>query len=1024
MRQLGIDMHRFDTEFVPLSRRLRRNAPPSAVALLSMVLLTPALAFGQWQGWENLSTQNGGSTVASAPTVIQVGGGPEIYAVHPNTGTLFFIHPDRSTPPRWIWEDVARNIKIRGKPECVAWQEAGSYRVDCFAPGDGPHYEHAFRRDPITGNVREVMGFYHPQVWHVARINGLWTDWDMLPGEDISKISVVIPVPGTFKIFALQSDGLMIQNEFNGSGWSGWFPVALGQIGSAPSCVTLWIDVNQIDCFARASGASNALVHNPWNGRSFNGWQAVDGAPPILAGTVPSATHGPNPGYDVFYSGPDYKMQHVWKDSNGLQSETLDGNSTSYSCARIGQNRIDCVALSFYGLQIMHNTWLKYPAYNQVYGIATHNSYWINRGDQQDWHSSGTQELMMDQLLHDHARALEIDIHSNNVSAGDWLVYHTSRSEDFSCKYLSDCLQLLRNFQYAIPRHEVVNVIIELKNVDPLTDINCPGSFDTCSGLNAVPTDHNFDPGNGHSMQDFDNLFRSILGDGHLYTPRDFLARCMPRSTLVECARTAGWPTIAELRGKFIINIIGNWSTAAYDWAQYAGDGDVGNRIAFPLASIISVGKDDSTPQFTYVHNWEWVFQGLDLNSLVQVDANEYDPQFKYGPFAYRTISRQWALPKPQPSEMWMHNALDASIFWQLEGLSVPPTGDEADAAMTFLSGNGIVRAGDSFEYYIQADRINSNFQLIQTDYPWYFVHDEGPAPIPTDPSQRLRDRAWLTHVAPLPNSPFHEPGARLYFHTERARGYTWAYSTVPTVAQRWWEATASTTRHGDTYGKDPAAPSSSGFAASDYIQTCPTSNPLAWACSNYPRRALEEGEGNIKVSSEIGDEGMQIARQKNTPGGPTYFQEAVDLYVRVYHHGQQETDQQYKAPRYGPCRRKEDPNSDDGTGVSWMCIGSMIALSVDNFGSGSVVRVYSAGELNPTGVPDWHLLAQESFKVPMTKQGFSASQDVLFAGPRMATSLNGNGTPPDGTALVDVALADLPGYYSDDNGVVIDLSY
>ena len=43
---------------------------------------------------------------------------------------------------------------------------------------------------------------------------------------------------------------------------------------------------------------------------------------------------------------------------------------------------------------------ITYLPYNQVYGIATHNSYFINRSDQTDYGASGTQELLTDQLLH------------------------------------------------------------------------------------------------------------------------------------------------------------------------------------------------------------------------------------------------------------------------------------------------------------------------------------------------------------------------------------------------------------------------------------------------------------------------------------------------------------------------------------------------------------------------------------------------------------------------------------------------
>src|SRR5690349_19720620 len=109
----------------------------------------------------------------------------------------------------------------------------------------------------------------------------------------------------------------------------------------------------------------------------------------------------------------------------------------------------------------------QYPPYNKVYGIATHNSYWINRSDAADIGASGTQELISDQLLHEHVRGLEIDVHSEGAAPGQWKVYHTSDSENFLGRYLEDYLEYLRDFQYAVPQHDVINIIIELKNVDP-----------------------------------------------------------------------------------------------------------------------------------------------------------------------------------------------------------------------------------------------------------------------------------------------------------------------------------------------------------------------------------------------------------------------------------------------------------------------------------------------------------------------------------------------------------------------------
>src|SRR5262245_47514187 len=211
----------------------------------------------------------------------------------------------------------------------------------------------------------------------------------------------------------------------------------------------------------------------------------------------------------------------------------------------------------------------QYPRYNEVYGVATHNSYWVNRSDKADFFASGTQEILSDQLLHEHVRALELDIHSEGAPAGRWKVYHTSDSEDFTCRYLDDCLQMLRNFQYAVPRHEVVNIMIELKNVVPYTGASFPG----------IPTNANFD--DSHTIGQLDDTLRQALG-GALYTPGDFLSRCAPGGTMVSCMTAAGWPTVDQLRGKFVVNLIGNWSTAGADWVRYAGT-DVANRAAFPM---------------------------------------------------------------------------------------------------------------------------------------------------------------------------------------------------------------------------------------------------------------------------------------------------------------------------------------------------------------------------------------------------------------------------------------------------------
>src|SRR4051794_40865776 len=65
------------------------------------------------------------------------------------------------------------------------------------------------------------------------------------------------------------------------------------------------------------------------------------------------------------------------------------------------------------------------PAFDAVWRISTHNSYWVDHGTQGDLFASGTQERLADQLLFDHARGVEIDIHKDPKTPGAFDVFHT-----------------------------------------------------------------------------------------------------------------------------------------------------------------------------------------------------------------------------------------------------------------------------------------------------------------------------------------------------------------------------------------------------------------------------------------------------------------------------------------------------------------------------------------------------------------------------------------------------------------------
>jgi hypothetical protein len=208
------------------------------------------------------------------------------------------------------------------------------------------------------------------------------------------------------------------------------------------------------------------------------------------------------------------------------------------------------------------------PRLNEVTGTATHNSYWVKRSGFPEAYASGTQERLLDQLLFDQARGLEIDVHKDR-RAGEWRVYHTEREGNVLCSPFEQCLKQLRQFQYALPNHEPVIVVIELKNL----------------------FGRNWDK--DHKPSDFDRILESELGP-YLYRPRDLLSGCRPGATLKACVKEKGWPRVDELRGKFLFAVLGNWrwhriGHGVSGWADYAtADGGVAARSAWPMATDIS----------------------------------------------------------------------------------------------------------------------------------------------------------------------------------------------------------------------------------------------------------------------------------------------------------------------------------------------------------------------------------------------------------------------------------------------------
>lgn len=297
-------------------------------------------------------------------------------------------------------------------------------------------------------------------------------------------------------------------------------------------------------------------------------------------------------------------------------------------------------------LSLLAQTTLDTVRYNQVFSIATHNSYWVKRAYFPEPFATGTQQRLLDQLLFENVRGLEIDIHKTRRKAGMWSVYHTGRSKNSFFNSFTDFLKQLQQFNYALPQHEVVTVVIELKEI----------------------FENNFDK--QHTPEDLDRLLKSFLGNS-LFSPGNLFARCPGKNTLCDCVKSSPevWPSIQELRGKFIFVILGNfhWATigkGGLGWVIYANST---NPLAFPMQSDFSkfnTGKIGS--------------QKIDSALLAKAYGN--------------------------------------SVFQQVEILNDKK---HLQDITEYIDSGGMVRGGNSFSLQEQQERINCGFHLLQTDFPW-----------------------------------------------------------------------------------------------------------------------------------------------------------------------------------------------------------------------------------------------------------------------------------------------------------------
>lgn len=230
-----------------------------------------------------------------------------------------------------------------------------------------------------------------------------------------------------------------------------------------------------------------------------------------------------------------------------------------------------------------------YPRLNRVFQKAGHNSYWVQWGTPgglDDIGAAGVRVTLADQLLHDHVRTVELDLHYDAGHPGEFSVYHTGNPpglpyRDTQVIRLQDALRALRQLDRLVPAHEVVTLILEFKE----------------HSANVFASRQVF--GADHHPADLDRTLREELGDS-LYTPAEYMSdpACAGKLTLRQCLQARQlsgrpWPSINELRGRYLVAVHGTYRYVKADVFQddlslntYLTSPGPLSRTGFPLVAV------------------------------------------------------------------------------------------------------------------------------------------------------------------------------------------------------------------------------------------------------------------------------------------------------------------------------------------------------------------------------------------------------------------------------------------------------
>ncbi len=173
------------------------------------------------------------------------------------------------------------------------------------------------------------------------------------------------------------------------------------------------------------------------------------------------------------------------------------------------------------------------PRMNQIQVLGTHNSY-HKRGPDLHTFTAITKEAEewdyehqpLDVQLDNSVRSLELDIH--NTPEG-WRVMHVPLLDPAStCRMFTDCLNVVKAWSDAHPKHVPISILVEYKVEGPLIDPRV--TFPKAEDLDRLDAD-----------------VRSVFPPDRLITPDEVRGNA---DTLEESVLKRGWPTLDSVRGR------------------------------------------------------------------------------------------------------------------------------------------------------------------------------------------------------------------------------------------------------------------------------------------------------------------------------------------------------------------------------------------------------------------------------------------------------------------------------------------